>query len=438
LAGSSTTIQSAQVPIASYRGGTVCVPAGGLPSTEPEPTQVPPTQVPTQVPPTQAPTKVPPTQVPATGVPTQVPATQVPTQAPTVTIGTVVNTGGANLNCRATPNGTILTKLAPGAKVDVRGATENGWVPVKCGGQNGWVSAAYLQTSTVPGGSQPTPTPPPTTSAFATVSNTGGDNLRCRNAPIDGATITLMGPGTRIAVRGATQNGWVPIVCGGQNGWASAAYLTMDTSGGSQPTPTPAPGGGGSGKYVTVSGTGGAGLRCRTAAVSGDVITVLPDGSRLQTRGAMSGGWYPVLCAGQNGWVSASYVIPDVAAGSGELWFDVNLSSQFMRVFRGNTVIMQTYVSTGKPGFATPTGTFYINRKLVTRTMTGVLGGEYYNVPNVPWVMYFTNVGHAVHGAYWHNQFGRVRSHGCINLPVPFAEALYRITPIGTRLRIHY
>ena len=74
----------------------------------------------------------------------------------------------------------------------------------------------------------------------------------------------------------------------------------------------------------------------------------------------------------------------------------------------------------------------------MTRTMTGVLGGEYYNVPNVPWVMYFTNVGHAIHGAYWHNAFGTRRSHGCINLPVPFSEQLYRITPIGTRLRIHY
>ena len=127
-----------------------------------------------------------------------------------------------------------------------------------------------------------------------------------------------------------------------------------------------------------------------------------------------------------------------VPVGSAELWFDVNLSSQYMRVYRGNSVIMQTYVSTGKPGFATPTGTFYINRKLVTRTMTGVLGGEYYYVPNVPWVMYFTNVGHAIHGAYWHNAFGTRRSHGCINLPVPFAEQLYHITPIGTRVRIHY
>jgi lipoprotein-anchoring transpeptidase ErfK/SrfK len=165
---------------------------------------------------------------------------------------------------------------------------------------------------------------------------------------------------------------------------------------------------------------------------------LLQDGNRVETRGSTQNGWVPVICGGQAGWVSASYVLFDVAAGSGELWFDVNLSTQYMRVFRGNTVIMQTYVSTGRPGFDTPTGTFYINRKLPTRTMTGVLGGEYYYVPNVPWVMYFTNVGHAIHGTYWHNNFGHVMSHGCINLPVSTASWLYSITPIGTRVRIHY
>ena len=95
------------------------------------------------------------------------------------------------------------------------------------------------------------------------------------------------------------------------------------------------------------------------------MITVVTEGTRLQTRGATSGGWIPVICSGQNGYVSASYVMVSVPVGSAELWFDVNLSSQYMRVYRGNSVIMQTYVSTGKPGFATPTGTFYINRKLV-------------------------------------------------------------------------
>ena len=81
-------------------------------------------------------------------------------------------------------------------------------------------------------------------------------------------------------------------------------------------------------------------------------------------------------------------------------------------------------------------GTFYINTKIPMQDMSGVLGGEAYYVANVPWVMYFTDVGHAFHGAYWHDNFGNVMSHGCVNMRVDFAEWLYSWTPIGTRVEI--
>ncbi len=122
----------------------------------------------------------------------------------------------------------------------------------------------------------------------------------------------------------------------------------------------------------------------------------------------------------------------------GELWIEVNLSSQYMIVWDGTIDLAETYVSTGRPGFDTPTGTFYINSKLDSQTMEGVLGGEYYNVPDVPWVMYFTDRGHAIHGTYWHNNFGETMSHGCVNLPMDFAAWLYGIADIGTRVEIHY
>lgn len=123
---------------------------------------------------------------------------------------------------------------------------------------------------------------------------------------------------------------------------------------------------------------------------------------------------------------------------SGELWIEVNLSAQYLTVWDGSNVIAETYVSTGREGFETPPGTFYINSKLEFQTMEGVLGGEYYNVPDVPWVMYFTDQGHALHGTYWHSNFGAPMSHGCVNLPMDFAEWLYGIADIGTRIEIHY
>jgi len=122
-----------------------------------------------------------------------------------------------------------------------------------------------------------------------------------------------------------------------------------------------------------------------------------------------------------------------------EKWIEVNLSTQFLRAWYGNTVVNSTYVSTGKDGFWTPTGTFRIVIRYYSQTMSGCLQGECYNVPNVPYVQYFTYEGHALHGAYWHNQFGIARlSHGCVNLPVPFAAWLWTWATYGTRVWIHY
>jgi lipoprotein-anchoring transpeptidase ErfK/SrfK len=119
---------------------------------------------------------------------------------------------------------------------------------------------------------------------------------------------------------------------------------------------------------------------------------------------------------------------------------------QYMTVWEGDQVVNGTYVSTGKPGFETPTGTFRVLYKYVSQTMAGTIGGETYYVPDVPWVMYFTNYGHAIHGAYWHNDFGTTRSHGCINLPTyntpgwsyDFARWLFYWAPMGMRVVIHY
>jgi hypothetical protein len=122
----------------------------------------------------------------------------------------------------------------------------------------------------------------------------------------------------------------------------------------------------------------------------------------------------------------------------GPKWIEVNLSTQYLIAWQGYTRVNETYVSTGRPGFDTPTGTWYVNTKLISQTMSGCIQGECYYVPDVPWVMYFTDWGHALHGTYWHNNFGHVMSHGCVNLPMDFAEWLYYWTPIGTPVVVHY
>lgn len=117
---------------------------------------------------------------------------------------------------------------------------------------------------------------------------------------------------------------------------------------------------------------------------------------------------------------------------SQQRWLEIDLSEQKLTAWQGGKANYSTIVSTGKPTTPTHTGIFSIQRKLPQDRMQG----EDYNLPRVPHVMYY-HEGYAIHGAYWHHQFGTPVSHGCINLPLPAAEKIYEWTAMGTPIVIH-
>jgi hypothetical protein len=121
---------------------------------------------------------------------------------------------------------------------------------------------------------------------------------------------------------------------------------------------------------------------------------------------------------------------------NGEKWVLINITLQYLWAYQGDQVLWQGFVSTGTAKFVTPPGSYHVLSKLPSQTMEGVLGGEYYNVPDVPDVMYFTDRGHALHGTYWHNNFGTPMSHGCVNLPMDVADWMYQWAPVGMRVEI--
>lgn len=114
-----------------------------------------------------------------------------------------------------------------------------------------------------------------------------------------------------------------------------------------------------------------------------------------------------------------------------ERYIEVDLSEQKLWAWDGDKLFLESLVSTGLPWWPTPTGEFRVWVKLRATRMEGGEGRYYYNLPNVPYVMYFENEdlpgwrGYGLHGAYWHNDFGATHSHGCVNLPVEVAEKLY-------------
>lgn len=106
-------------------------------------------------------------------------------------------------------------------------------------------------------------------------------------------------------------------------------------------------------------------------------------------------------------------------------WIDVSLSTQSLVAYEGDRPVFATLVSTGKQGHETPTGIFRIHSKHVSTTMDGEADtDEAYSIEDVPWTMYFSG-NFALHAAFWHTQFGHVRSHGCVNLAPHDARWLF-------------
>ncbi len=106
-------------------------------------------------------------------------------------------------------------------------------------------------------------------------------------------------------------------------------------------------------------------------------------------------------------------------------WIDINLYEQTIAAYQGDQMVYVSLVSSGLPDFDTPAGLFRIWAKVKFAKMSGGEKGEnFYYLEDVPYNMYFFQ-GYAIHGAYWHNNFGVKQSHGCVNIACLDAKWLF-------------
>ena len=126
------------------------------------------------------------------------------------------------------------------------------------------------------------------------------------------------------------------------------------------------------------------------------------------------------------------YEPPEVVS-LGDKWIDINLNEQRLYAYEDTTIVNSFLVSTGLDVTPTVTGTFYVWIKLRSDDMVG----PGYNLPDVPYVMYFYK-GYGIHGTYWHNNFGTPMSYGCVNMETSEAEWLYNWAFVGIPVNVHY
>ena len=160
---------------------------------------------------------------------------------------------------------------------------------------------------------------------------------------------------------------------------------------------------------------------------------------------------YPPRQSTNHQWVSAQDVrrIPRAEMAPihpfvGDKRIEVDLDAQSLTCYEATEVVFTTLVASGLGGgLATPKGDHAVLLKQASRHMSNVpyaemeeedrpAPGNIFDLPGVPWNTFFDLAGTAIHGAYWHNDFGIRRSHGCLNVAIDAAKWIYRWThPIG-------
>jgi hypothetical protein len=115
-----------------------------------------------------------------------------------------------------------------------------------------------------------------------------------------------------------------------------------------------------------------------------------------------------------------------ISPGRPDKTIQINIADQRLTCLEGDHAVLTTRISSGVYGLGTPLGEFQILYQRHTNRMIGGSGDDRYDLPGVPFPVYFTWSGVAIHGTYWHNDFGRRHSHGCVNVTSDVARWVFR------------
>lgn len=134
---------------------------------------------------------------------------------------------------------------------------------------------------------------------------------------------------------------------------------------------------------------------------------------------------------------------PPANAFQGRDWIDVNTTQQTIAAYAGDQLLYWAVVSTGRPNYPSPQGTFRILRRVENETMTNAglpWITDSYVVPNVLFTQYFTSLGAALHYNYWKTEnspWGVPTSHGCVGLKYDDANWFWVWAKVGTPVVVH-
>lgn len=352
---------------------------------------------------------------------------------------------GDDLNLRANPgyNSEVMTVIPGGSQVAVEGRVKDGFYPITFKSGLGWADGKFLQRL---GPEIPQPI---------------GVGTLVESTPIyeapdqGGKQITTWTAGMQVTyfaeVDGAQYKGtkrWYKVLTNPDRFVPTWALFGTPTPGLQEPGPLP--------KNGPLAWTG----RLQSSAnvrigpgTSHQVVKTWGAGRRVLVYAEVTGEayegstkWYQVAAPPeQTLFLHSSFVTKeaeiarvDKPAYAGR-WIDVDLANQVMTAYYGAQPLLVAQTASGTNKNPTDKGTFPTFWRLASQRMQGdnLFAADYYNLDAVPYISYFHPSGEAIHGAYWHDNFGTQLSHGCVNVSLPTAQWVLTWAPLGTQVVVH-
>jgi hypothetical protein len=297
-----------------------------------------------------------------------------------------------------------------------------------------------------PGDAAFQPAPPTGGSTFLVKAS---DGLRLRAAPnLDAAMVAVLPDNTEFIAAAGSSGEWIPGYADGLSGWVSASYLT-------ERPPLPQ-------LQVAdwdLSVWQGATLEetnvRREPTTKAPIVETLQYAAPITVTEWVQGEevhegadmWAKI---GNNRFVYSRNIgrnapvlptPPPADAPSWGKWIDINLVQQLLTAYDGAMPVRTIQVTTGMAGWETPPGFYAILHRVANETMTsGAIGAEnHYRLDDVLFTQYFTDLGHALHFAWWRTKetIGRPGSHGCVNLLLDDARYFWDWAALGTPVYVH-
>jgi len=339
-----------------------------------------------------------------------------------------------DMNLRSGParSNPSLGILKQGEVATVTGAASFGWYPLSSGSLSGWASGEFLRVASQQPSASATARP-----ALPTATENQEENQPGQRQPLPTSTAVTLATPTAVAAQP------VPTTTRPITPTRPGPTFTFTNS---------------VGISLGVAPTGG---NVRSApSVTGTLLTTWRPGRVVMIYGTVVGDningnniWYKVGIQPERErdyYMHSSLVklggpikIPVPQQRLVGRWIDVNLTQQTLTAFEGQNPVLQTLISSGTISHTTNVGRWKIYYRLEKQTMENrevdKFSPEYYKLADVPYPQYFNLTGEAIHGTFWHDDFGRPHSHGCINATTPASTWLYKnFANVGTPVIVHY